>query len=212
MRVFASLRPPTAALDHLQHALDRVEPIPLDGGPPPLRWTPTEQRHVTLAFYGEVPDGALDELSEALAAVAAATAPAPMQLAGAGIFSGATLWIGVRSVADDRLLPRLLAESEAAGEGISRLEPRERHRAHLTVARLSAREQRESAERRRTRHRGRRPTRPAAVDLPAIAHALSVYRGPAWEATEIEIVQSRLGEGRGGGPRHEVLATLPLGG
>lgn len=214
MRLFASLRPPASVLEHLGHALDRVEPAPLDAGPPPLRWVPPEQRHVTLAFYGEVPDGALEDLTGHLAAAAATTAPLRVQLAGAGVFSAATLWVGVRVVDDDeRALVRLMAEAEAAGEGISRLEPRDRHRAHLTVARLSAREQRESADRRRRSRRGdRRPARTPAVDLSAVAHALSVYRGPVWVAEEIELVESRLGAGRSGGPLHEVRATVPLGG
>lgn len=213
VRLFASLRPPAAALDHLAHALDGVEPVPLDGGPPPLRWVPPEQRHVTLAFYGEVPDGALDELAAGLTAVAATTSRFRVQLAGAGVFSGSTLWIGVRVVdGDERALVRLMAEAEAVGEGISRLEPRGRHRAHLTVARLSAREQRDSADRRRRARRGeRRPAGPAAVDVGGIAHALSVYRGPVWEAGEIELVESRLGAGRSGGPLHEVRARIELG-
>lgn len=213
MRLFACLRPPSDVLEHLQHALDGVAPVPLDAGPPPLRWVAPEQRHVTLAFYGGVPDGAVDELTGALAAVAATTAPLRVQLAGAGVFSGATLWVGARVVDhDERALVRLMTQAEAAGEGISRLEPRDRQRAHLTVARLSAREQRESADRRRRSRRGdRRPVRAPAVDLPAVAHALSVYRGPVWQAGEIELVESRLGTGRSGGPLHEVLTTLPLG-
>src|SRR5690625_4130830 len=112
MRVFASLRPPPAVLDHLQHALDGVAPVPLDAGPPLLRWTPGEQRHVTLAFYGEVPDGAVDELTDGLAATAAQTPPIQVQLAGAGVFSGATLWIGLRAVERERSLVRLMADSE----------------------------------------------------------------------------------------------------
>ncbi len=211
MRVFASLRPPSAVLDHLQHALDGVAPVPLDAGPPPLRWVPPEQRHVTLAFYGEVPDGAVDDLAAALAEVAAAIPVMDVQLAGAGVFSGATLWMGVRATDDERALARLMAGAEGAGEGISRMEPRDRRRAHLTVARLSVRQQRDRADqRRRARRRGSLPP-PPTVDLPAIGHALSVYRGPVWRAAEIELVQSHLGAGRSGGPLHEVLATQPLG-
>lgn len=211
MRVFASLRPSSAALDHLQHALDGVAPPPLDAGPPPLRWVAPEQRHVTLAFYGEVPDGALEDLTAALAGVGATTPAMHVQLAGAGVFSGATLWMGVRAVDDERALTRLMAAAEGAGEGLSRMEPRDRRRAHLTVARLSARQQRDRADQRRRARRGeRRPARPA-VDLPAIAHALTVYRGPVWQAAEVELVQSHLGAGRSGGPHHEVLARLPLG-
>lgn len=41
--------------------------------------------------------------------------------------------------------------------------------------------------------------------------ALSVYRGPDWTAEAVEVVASHLGEGRSGGPAHEVLARVPLG-
>ena len=41
--------------------------------------------------------------------------------------------------------------------------------------------------------------------------ALSVYRGPTWQATQIELFASHLGQGRSGGPRHELLAAVPLG-
>src|SRR5690625_6166866 len=101
-----------------------------------------------------------------------------------------------------------MGDVELAGEGISRMEPRDRRRAHLTVARVSARQQRDSAEQ---RGRGRRPARPA-VDLSGITHALSVYRGPVWLAEEVELVQSRLGAGRGGRPLHAVVAVAPLSG
>ena len=132
-------------------------------------------------------------------------------------------------------------------------EQRERRRAHLTVARLRAREQggrrdgrrshRRSAwagDRRRGRSRdggswaansggghgggygggqfdggyGRDLARPARHDgaslLHDVVHALSVYAGPSWSTTEIELVSSRLGEGRSGGALHETVATIPF--
>ncbi|WP_152191991.1 RNA 2',3'-cyclic phosphodiesterase [Georgenia satyanarayanai] len=210
MRLFTCLRPPPAVLEHVEHALDGVAPVPVGAGPPPLRWVPSTQRHVTLAFYGEVPDGALDDLVGALTGVGLTHDPLRLQLAGAGVFSRSTLWIGVRALDDDGALVRLMAACAAAAEGVSHLEPRDRNRAHVTVARVSARQHREEADRRRRSRRGEKLRAPA-VDLPALAHALSVYRGPEWLAEEIELVQSHLGAGRGGGPQHEVLATLPLG-
>ncbi len=210
MRLFAALRPPLDVLDHLEQALQTVSPPWLGAGPPPLRWVTPEQRHVTLAFYGEVPDGAVEDLAGALTDVAGEYEPLRLQLAGAGIFSRATLWVGVRALEDDDALVRLMGDCGAAAEGVAHHEPRERSRAHLTVARLSARQHREEADRRRRSRRGENPRAPS-TDLPALAHALSLYRGPEWRAEEIELVQSRLGAGRGGGPQHEVLATLPLG-
>ncbi|NMA77201.1 MAG: RNA 2',3'-cyclic phosphodiesterase [Actinomycetales bacterium] len=88
------------------------------------------------------------------------------------------------------------------------LEDRRRRRAHLTVGRLSAR-----APRAPRRRRGEaRPPDPSQLVLSRAVHALSVYRGPAWDAEEVELLSSHLGQGRSGGPRHELLGTVPLGG
>lgn len=61
---------------------------------------------------------------------------------------------------------------------------------------------------------GRDLARPARHDgagiLHEVVHALSVYSGPSWSATEIELVSSRLGEGRSGGALHETVATIPF--
>jgi 2'-5' RNA ligase len=40
---------------------------------------------------------------------------------------------------------------------------------------------------------------------------LSVYRGPTWHVDQLELVASTVGQGRSGGPLHEVLGTVPLG-
>ncbi|SDS64507.1 RNA 2',3'-cyclic phosphodiesterase [Corynebacterium timonense] len=42
------------------------------------------------------------------------------------------------------------------------------------------------------------------------AHALSVYRGPDFTADEVALVESHLGEGRGGGSRYEVVDRFYL--
>ena len=40
---------------------------------------------------------------------------------------------------------------------------------------------------------------------------LEGYAGPQWTAREVTLFVSHLGEGRGGRPRHEPVAVLPLG-
>ena len=76
MRLFAAVQPPAHALEHLEGALDAVRgPDEEVGGVGPLRWAPPEDRHVTLAFFGEVPDGAVGEVEDGLAAVATGHAP-----------------------------------------------------------------------------------------------------------------------------------------
>ncbi|MFJ6846903.1 RNA 2',3'-cyclic phosphodiesterase [Micrococcus luteus] len=196
MRLFLAIRPPRAVLDHLEPALDGVR----DRAGRALRWTEPEQRHLTLAFHPEVPAGAVDDVVADAGRIAAGHAPLDLHLAGAGEFSHRTLWMGVGGQV--RELGALLAEPWLADDD------RDRRRAHLTVARVSA-----AAPRPRCRRRGEpRPPAPSTVLLAEAVHALAVYRGPQWTADEVEVVASRLGEGRSGGPLHEVLATVPLRG
>lgn len=324
MRLFASIRPPEEVREHLVTALRPIR----DGHGPLLRWADPDQWHLTVAFYGERPDGSVDELAEHIAAAVATTplpapsSPAPdldsavpstssssatdsdfadysaspaldLHLRGAGSFSGRTLWIGVGGDVDP--LRRLMAAcahdpfaipddpdldldpagyfagsgfgGSGSGSGGSRsrgsgaANQPERRRAHLTVARLRAREQGGRRDGRRSHRRsawagdrrrggsrdggswaansasggrgnggrgsggrgyggpspadfGRDLARPARHDgagiLHEVVHALSVYSGPSWSATEIELVSSRLGEGRSGGALHETVATIPF--
>ena len=196
MRLFVALRPSPAALEHLDAALEEVR----DGAGRALRWGDPAQWHLTLAFRPDLPDGALEDAVAQLARLAADHPPLRLQLSGAGVFSGRTLWIGVGGATEQ--LAALMAESLLEGEG------RERRRAHLTVARVSARAPR--APRRRRRGEAPPPD-PTQLLLADAVRALSVYRGPTWEASELELVESVLEQGRSGGPRHEVLATVPLG-
>ena len=233
MRLFAALRPDARALDHLAGALvgAGVGEGPAGGvagpggsagtgGPPPLRVVPPTQQHVTLAFYGEVPAGAVDDLTDALRDEVRALGLGPdagrATLAGAGVFSGRTLWVGVRDEPAGLVRSLAVAAADAAAVAGVRLpdEDRPRFRAHLTVARRSARgagRRRERDRRDRDRRRGPRRDGPPAPDpLDGPAHALAVYVGPSWPVAEVQLVASRLGEGAGGGPLHELVARLPL--
>jgi RNA 2',3'-cyclic 3'-phosphodiesterase len=182
VRLFAALVPPEPVLDHLEGALDGLR----SGPGAPLRWVPRENLHLTLAFYGAVPDGAVPDVSAALAQIAAVSAPAEVMLSGAGAFGGRTLWIGVGGeVATVQRLMRAAAElvDERSDDGPAR--------PHVTVARS-----------------GRRAR---GLDLGPAVRALSVYRGPSWRAGELALMSSHLGEGRAGAPRYQVTDVLPLG-
>jgi 2'-5' RNA ligase len=87
------------------------------------------------------------------------------------------------------------AARDAAVELGLRGEDRAGGRPHLTLARAST-----------ARGRGQRHIAP----LDAWAHALAVYRGPAWQVTEVRVVHSTLGAGRSGGPLHEEVARIRL--
>ncbi|WP_422114620.1 RNA 2',3'-cyclic phosphodiesterase [Brachybacterium sp. UNK5269] len=202
MRAFVAMRPAEPALAHLAAALEDVRATSW----PALRWGDPEQWHLTLAFRPDLPEGAVDGTLEDLAAVAARHAPLSLQLSGAGVFSARTLWIGVGGQTEQLAAlmgERLLDAEGRPGDG------RERRRAHLTVARVSSRAPR--APRRRVRGAAPPPD-PTQLLLAEVVRALSVYRGPLWRGEALELVASELGGGRSGGPRHEVIGTVPLAG
>lgn len=114
-------------------------------------------------------------ISEHLAHVSSFHRAPTLYLNGAGAFEQRTLWMGVGG---DPLKDMM---SECC---LPDMDPRQRP--HLTVGRT-----------------GRRSRDPYAVG--DIVHALTVYRGPEFTCDELCLVQSHLGEGRGGGPRYEVL-------
>lgn len=198
MRLFAAVRPPHDALDHLEAALTavgRLETGPaVPGG---LRWTVRENWHVTLAFYGEVPDGAVGELADRLAEHVAGRRAPQVDLRGAGVFSGRTLWVGVGGEVTG-LVELCRAAREAGAEVLGRAEERERVRPHLTIGRQLPDPR---ARRRTSRPRGH------AHD---VAHALAVYCGPRWTAHEVLLVRSEPGRGAGGGPLYTDLARIAV--
>jgi 2'-5' RNA ligase len=100
-----------------------------------LRWTRTDQRHITLQFLGPVPDPVA--LAESVAESFRRAAPFSLVLGGAGAFpsarKGSVLWIGVdrgsEALAD--VAARVMHATEPLG-----FEPDDRpYRPHLTLAR-----------------------------------------------------------------------------
>lgn len=180
MRCFVALVPPADALAELGAVLDT---LPAE---PRLRWTRPEQWHLTLAFLAEVDDHTRGRLVERLTRVARRHPPPLLSLAGGGRFGDRVLWTGVDG---DRAALRRLVDSVRAAVRRCGLPVDERpHRPHLTLA------------------RGRTP----APDLEPLVAALHGFVGSTWAATELHLVRSHLGEGPGGGARHETVATWEL--
>ncbi|WP_149824590.1 RNA 2',3'-cyclic phosphodiesterase [Streptomyces tailanensis] len=187
MRLFAAVLPPAEVLDELGLMIGELKGR---AGADRLRWTEPPGWHFTLAFYGEVDDDVVPELSERLERAAHRTAPFPLAVRGGGQFGhGRVLWTGAEG---DLETLRLLADrAEAAGRkaGLDMGEHR-RYTAHLTVA--------------RSRH---------ALDVRPYVAALHAFAAPAWTVAELALVRSNLPASGvpGEQPRYEVVGRWGLG-
>lgn len=136
MRLFAAVLPPDDVIGELAAEVARLKKLPGSGG---LRWTGRPGWHFTLAFYGEVDDDVVPDLSARLERAAHRSAPFALALSGGGQFGhGSVLWAGAEG--DLTALGHLADRAEAAARkaGVPMGEHR-RYKAHLTVARSRGR-------------------------------------------------------------------------
>lgn len=168
--------PPAPALDHLTGALRRLRDRP--GAP---RWAGRDARHVTLAFFGEVPETRVPALVEALGFLGAVGLH--LRLAGAGTFpekgDPRVLWVGVDG--DVPALADLAGSVADAARAVGVPVDRRPYRPHLTLGRWPA----------------------AARGDRRLAAALAGYAGPHFTAGEVVLMRSH----HGADPRYETVAT-----
>ncbi|MFI6657393.1 RNA 2',3'-cyclic phosphodiesterase [Streptomyces sp. NPDC050523] len=188
MRLFAAVLPPEDVVRELAAEVDRLRALP---GAERLRWTGRPGWHFTLAFYGEVDDEAVPELSARLERAAHRTGPFALAVRGGGQFGhGRALWAGAEG---DLPALRLLADrAEAAARkaGVPMGEHR-RYKAHLTLARSRD-----------------------AVDVRPYLTPLADFTGPTWTVKDLALVRSNLPKSGvpGEQPRYEAVARWKLGG
>lgn len=191
MRLFSALLPPRPAVDELG---DRVDALRARPGADRLRWTERAGWHLTLAFYGEVPEHAVAELRERLAGAAARSRPLPLLLAGGGLFGHRTLWTAVESAGPGALtsLRHLAAASALAGRRtVEGAADRLHFVPHLTLARATS----------------RRPP-----EMPPLLAALEDFRGSPWTADRLTLMLSDPAGGKPGAPpRYRSVDSWPLG-
>ncbi|MGW3263717.1 RNA 2',3'-cyclic phosphodiesterase [Streptomyces sp. NPDC001056] len=181
MRLFAAVLPPEDAVAELALEIDRLKRLP---GADWLRWTGRPCWHFTLAFYGEVADDVVPDLSARLARAAQRTAPFELALSGGGQFGrGRALWTGASGDVD--ALRLLAGRAEAAGRKAGlRMEEHRRYQAHLTLA------------------RGREP-----VDVRPYVELLREFAGRSWRVSDLALVRSNLPRSgvQGERPRYEAV-------
>ncbi|MEU1045994.1 RNA 2',3'-cyclic phosphodiesterase [Streptomyces sp. NPDC005897] len=187
MRLFAAVLPPEDVTASLADEVAVLRGLPGADG---LRWTGRPGWHLTLAFYGEVDDDVVPDLSARLERAARRTAPFELALRGGGQFGhGRALWAGAEGgLATLRLLADR-AESAGRRAGVPMGEHR-RYRPHLTLARSRQ-----------------------AWDVRPYVEALAGFTGPTWTVTDLALVRSNLPESGvpGEQPRYEAVARHPLG-
>ncbi|GAA3864986.1 RNA 2',3'-cyclic phosphodiesterase [Streptomyces lacrimifluminis] len=187
VRLFAAVLPPADVSEQLAYAVAGLRGLPGADG---LRWTGVPGWHFTLAFYGEVAEGVVPDLSERLARAARRTDAFALAVRGGGQFGhGRALWAGAAGEVDAL---RLLADrAEAAGRkaGVDMGEHRH-YKPHLTVAR--SRE---------------------AFEVRPYAEALDAFTSRTWTVDDLALVRSNLPKSGvpGEQPRYEVAARWSLG-
>ncbi len=184
-RMFVAVTPPDTVLEDLAGFLDAR---------PEMRWSTPAQWHVTLAFLASVTEHRVDDLVARLSRVAARRSAFPARIAGAGCFPSpahaSVLWLAVRSAAGDATdLRHLAVAARAAANKSGNAPDGKAFVSHLTVARL------------------RRP-----IEATKWLRILDTYQSVDWTVDHIDLVASYLGQGPGGRPRYETVASLPLRG
>ncbi|MDQ0600916.1 2'-5' RNA ligase [Streptomyces canus] len=188
MRLFAAVLPPREVARELAAEVDELRRLPGADG---LRWTGRPGWHFTLAFYGEVADDVVAELSARLERAAARTAPFELAVRGGGQFGhGRALWVGASGDVPALRLLADRAEAAARKAGVPMGEHR-RYKAHLTLARSRS-----------------------DVDVRPYVSALEGFTSRTWTVGELALVRSDLPKSGvpGEQPRYEVVARWALGG
>jgi RNA 2',3'-cyclic 3'-phosphodiesterase len=129
LRLFAAVDVPEGQRKSIESAT-----APLHADLPQARWTKPEQWHLTLKFFGQVPEDRLPQLIESIGLATQGTGLIESALEDLGAFPSVrrarVLWVGL---ADPELKLKTLAERIGSECGYP---PEERFKAHLTLARF----------------------------------------------------------------------------
>ncbi len=156
-----------------------------------IRWSGSQQWHLTLRFLGDVKASRLDLLKEKITSVCSTFPAMPLYAQGIGVFPAKrpprVIWVGVRDV--EGRLEQLQANLQAATNEFTNEAPEERFTAHVTLGRIKA------------------IARAETEFLTCLPPLLSDRQFGEWNAGTVELMRSELGSE---GARHTVLAALPL--
>jgi 2'-5' RNA ligase len=186
VRLFVAVEFPVAVRDRVWD-----ETAPLRETTRAVRWVPPALMHATLTFLGERPPESRDAIDAALVGATRGHAPIAGALRGLGAFPNfrrpRVVWLGID---DGGQLARVAADVDTALQPLGVERERRGFTPHLTLGRV-----REGAP-------------PAELDALRVAAERTRLEHPV-SIDHIALVRSTLGAG---GPRYDVLQSIPLGG
>lgn len=161
--------------------------------PTAVRWTKSEQFHLTLRFLGDVPAERVPALTAAVKAACAGAPPLPLRAQGVGFFpnvrSPRVIWVGVND--GEGRLAALQKKIEDAVGSFAEKPAAERFAGHVTLGRVKF-------------------LKPQEIEkLAGQAQALKDRLFGEWMANEVELMRSELSPT---GAQHTLLAAIHLTG
>ncbi|GAA3363041.1 RNA 2',3'-cyclic phosphodiesterase [Saccharopolyspora gregorii] len=170
MRLFAAVVPSAPAVRELRSAM--VSLPKLD-----ITWTDPADWHLTLVFFGDVPEDRRPALSATLADVAARTGPVRIHLSGGGHFDSRVLWAAVGGGIEGL---HSLSQAIRKGATTANVDFDSRpFRPHLTLA----------FARRRHEH----GTNDSPADIRPLADALTNFDSTPWNTDKLLLMSTRPG-------------------
>ncbi len=197
MRTFIALEIPHAVKQQLQALQDRLKELPsLREQPTLLRWTNTQNLHLTLRFLGETDKAQRQQLQSGLTAIAAKHDPFSLSPSGLGCFRSwsnlRVLWVGIEG--DSEALKELQADVETLARQVGFSPEPNRFSPHITLARTA-------------RNAAPPARRLASEQLRRAAEESESQIWTDWRVSELHFIRSVLGPG---GAQYFNLATCAM--
>ena len=143
LRLFLAIPLPETVCAELLRVQKQLQPLL---PPRSVRWTKSEQFHLTLKFLGNVPAADTDALIHAVRAVCDTAAPMRLRAEGVGFFpdvrSPRVFWVDIKSV--DGLLADFQRQLELSVQPFAEKEEAKKFTAHVTLARFEKLRQRDT--------------------------------------------------------------------
>ena len=197
MRTFIAIEIPPGVKQGLRTEQRRLRDL-LAGHnlPPVLRWTNTDNLHLTLRFLGETQTLQSWRLRDGLAGLAAAHRPFKLSLSRLGCFRSwknlRVLWVGIEG--DAAALRAVQSDVESLACRLGFDPDKQSFSPHVTLART-----RRNAPRSEIRKAAEQLRRAATEETPQLEYH--------WSVRDLYFIRSVLA---GGGPQYSTLARCPL--